>query len=103
MPSLNYLQFQNIPKLKTLPDFLRKTPLQHLVIKYDCPHLKGIVKQRSGEEWAKISHVPNIQQVGRCLPIAGSSVTLAPFPGFVDNRSAPQASNHAKPVRPMPF
>lgn len=61
MPSLNYLQFEKVPDLKTLPDFLRKTPLQHLVIKYNCPYLKRIVEQRSGKEWAKISHIPNIQ------------------------------------------
>lgn len=65
MPSLNYLQFDYVFELKTLPDFLRKTPLQHLVITGHCPHLERIVKQRSGEEWAKISHIPNIQQTER--------------------------------------
>ncbi|PRQ50234.1 putative P-loop containing nucleoside triphosphate hydrolase, leucine-rich repeat domain, L [Rosa chinensis] len=60
MPSLCRLVFFRCSKLGTLPDFLRKTPLQSVEVKF-CRILSGIVGDKTSEEWAKISHVPDIQ------------------------------------------
>ena len=60
MPSLQSLEITSCGRLTTLPDFLRKTPLQHLQIKI-CRALKERCREGVGEEWPKISHVPNIQ------------------------------------------
>ncbi|KAM2020887.1 hypothetical protein ACFX16_042973 [Malus domestica] len=60
MPCLSYLHISVCEGIKTLPDFLWKTPLQELIIKY-CPSLSERYKQDSGEEWPKISHIPNIK------------------------------------------
>ncbi|XP_062007862.1 putative disease resistance protein RGA1 [Rosa rugosa] len=61
MPSLSRLQFWTCSKLGTLPDFLRKTPLQTMIIGLGCPILRDRVRDKTSEEWAKISHVPDIQ------------------------------------------
>ncbi|TQD86982.1 hypothetical protein C1H46_027496 [Malus baccata] len=59
MPCLSSLQLDECPRLKTLPDFFRKTPLQTLDIRA-CGNLtKGCQKGR-GKEWPKISHIRNI-------------------------------------------
>ncbi|TQD76326.1 hypothetical protein C1H46_038132 [Malus baccata] len=60
MPCLSSLVIFNCGSLKTLPDFLCKTPLQELVI-HNCSRLADRCKQGSGEEWPKISHIPNIR------------------------------------------
>ncbi|KAB2627998.1 disease resistance protein RGA3 [Pyrus ussuriensis x Pyrus communis] len=60
MPCLSSLQICNCNGIKTLPDFLCKTPLQDLVIRV-CPSLSERCEQGSGEEWPKISHIPNIK------------------------------------------
>ncbi|CAN6582730.1 unnamed protein product [Malus baccata var. baccata] len=60
MPCLSSLEISLCPLLKTLPNFLCKTPLQDLIIK-DCLRLFKRCKQGSGEEWPKISHIPNIK------------------------------------------
>ncbi|XP_062007844.1 putative disease resistance protein RGA4 [Rosa rugosa] len=60
MPSLSFLQFHYCPKLGTLPDFLRKTPLLSLVHLYGSEILEDRVRDKTSEEWAKISHVPNL-------------------------------------------
>ncbi|XP_004306394.1 PREDICTED: putative disease resistance protein RGA3 [Fragaria vesca subsp. vesca] len=54
MPDLSTLEIENCYKLKTLPDFLWKTPLQNLSI-----NRSRIL--REGMEWHKISHIPNIK------------------------------------------
>ncbi|XP_048436206.1 putative disease resistance protein RGA3 [Pyrus x bretschneideri] len=59
MPCLSSLQISRCPQLKTLPDFLRKTPLQTLKISYSESLARGCRKGR-GNEWSKISHIPNI-------------------------------------------
>ncbi|KAM5578417.1 hypothetical protein ABKV19_008634 [Rosa sericea] len=61
MPSLSRLDFQLCYKLGTLPDFLRKTPLLQRVIIQGCPILEDRVRDKTSEEWAKISHVRDIQ------------------------------------------
>ncbi|KAB2628000.1 disease resistance protein RGA3 [Pyrus ussuriensis x Pyrus communis] len=60
MPCLSSLQINFCRGIKTLPDFLCKTPLQELFI-VGCPSLSERCKQDSGEEWPKISHIPNIK------------------------------------------
>ncbi|CAN6722078.1 unnamed protein product [Malus baccata var. baccata] len=59
MPCLSSLEIHYSEGIKTLPDFLWKTPLQELIIK-GCPRLSERYKKGSGEEWPKISHIPNI-------------------------------------------
>ncbi|XP_068312777.1 putative disease resistance protein RGA3 [Pyrus communis] len=60
MPCLSSLEISYCKGIKTLPDFLCKTPLQDLVIGV-CPSLSERCKHGSGEEWPKISHIPNIK------------------------------------------
>ncbi|KAM4118787.1 hypothetical protein ACJW30_03G008300 [Castanea mollissima] len=59
MPRLQHLSIWNCPKLKSLPNFLRTTPLQHLEIHF-CQILEERCRRGTGEEWPKISHIPNI-------------------------------------------
>ncbi|XP_050159703.1 putative disease resistance protein RGA4 isoform X1 [Malus sylvestris] len=60
MPCLSSLEIRYCKGIKTLPDFLCKTPLQDLIIE-DCPSLSERCEQGSGDEWPKISHIPNIK------------------------------------------
>nr|XP_023912068.1 putative disease resistance protein RGA4 [Quercus suber] len=60
MPRLQYLQIYNCPKLKSLPDFLPTTPLKNLEINWS-PILNECCKTEIGDQWPKISHIPNIQ------------------------------------------
>ncbi|XP_021826693.1 putative disease resistance protein RGA3 [Prunus avium] len=62
MPCLSSLRIGYCGLLKTLPNFLRNTPLKELVMGFDCRILaQGCRKGRGGREWPKISHIPNIQ------------------------------------------
>ncbi|KAM5578735.1 hypothetical protein ABKV19_008845 [Rosa sericea] len=68
MPLLSTLSIDYCPKLKTLPDFLRrKTPLLQNLIISRCPILSQSCKDRQGPEWSKISHIPNIQIDGKTV------------------------------------
>ncbi|XP_048444100.1 putative disease resistance protein RGA3 [Pyrus x bretschneideri] len=60
MPCLSSLEIWDCQGIKTLPDFLCKTPLQDFTIE-NCPMLSERCKQDSGEEWPKISHIRNIK------------------------------------------
>ncbi|XP_050159688.1 putative disease resistance protein RGA4 [Malus sylvestris] len=60
MPCLSSLKISFCKGIKTLPDFLCKTPLQDLSI-LECPMLSKRCEQSNGEEWPKISHIPNIK------------------------------------------
>ncbi|XP_048434561.1 disease resistance protein RGA2-like [Pyrus x bretschneideri] len=60
MPCLSSLEIRDCHHIKTLPDFLCNTPLQDLTI-YKCSTLSKRCEQGSGEEWPKISHIPNIK------------------------------------------
>ncbi|XP_030971472.1 putative disease resistance protein RGA3 [Quercus lobata] len=75
MPLLHSLQINHCPKLKSLPDFLRNTPLLELEINERPPLPKpgkgpplhkpdeegiGEDEEGIGEDWAKICHIPNI-------------------------------------------
>ncbi|CAB4272835.1 unnamed protein product [Prunus armeniaca] len=63
MPCLSSLRINCCYSLKTLPNFLRNTPLKELVIDegfYEIsPVAQGCRKGRG--EWPKISHIPNIK------------------------------------------
>lgn len=59
-PCLRYLHITDCPKLMALPHYLQRTQPQELVIN-SCPLLKQHVIERAGENWDKISHIPNIK------------------------------------------
>ena len=59
MPCLQKLEIWNCPKLKSLPDFLFKTSLQEFEVTGN-PILCERYQRGTGEDWAKISHIPNI-------------------------------------------
>jgi hypothetical protein len=60
MPRLQELSIDDCPKLKWLPDFLPTTQLKRLFI-YGCPILSQRYERETGEDWGKISQIPNIQ------------------------------------------
>ncbi|XP_070682830.1 putative disease resistance protein RGA3 [Malus domestica] len=59
MPCLSSLEIHFCSRLKTLPDFLQKTPLRTLGISH-CGNLARGCQKGKGKEWPKISHIPNI-------------------------------------------
>uniref|UniRef100_A0A7N2L7N6 Disease resistance protein RGA3 n=2 Tax=Quercus lobata TaxID=97700 RepID=A0A7N2L7N6_QUELO len=60
MPCLQRLEICDCPKLKSLPDFLFKTSLQEFwVDSYSI--LCKRYQRGTGEDWSKISHIPNIR------------------------------------------
>uniref|UniRef100_A0A2N9HBS1 AAA+ ATPase domain-containing protein n=1 Tax=Fagus sylvatica TaxID=28930 RepID=A0A2N9HBS1_FAGSY len=61
MPRLQQLQIHRCKDLKSLPDFLRTTPLLKELEINDCPILSKRCERGIGEEWPKISHIPNIK------------------------------------------
>ena len=58
MPRLRELIFWDCPKLKSLLNFFCTAPLQNLKMD-QCPILIVCCKRGIGEEWPKISHIPN--------------------------------------------
>ncbi|XP_016652151.1 PREDICTED: putative disease resistance protein RGA3 [Prunus mume] len=61
MPSLSSLQITDCRVLKTLPNFLRNTPLKELVIDEECSPALAQGCRKGRGEWPKISHIPNIE------------------------------------------
>ncbi|XP_030958410.1 putative disease resistance protein RGA3 [Quercus lobata] len=59
MPRLQNLEIRYCRDLKSLPNFLRTTPLQKLLIDF-CGIQEEHCKRGTGKEWPKISHIPNI-------------------------------------------
>lgn len=59
MPRLQKLEIIYCPKLEALPDFLHMTPLLELTL-HGNPFLGARYQRETGEDWPKISHVPNI-------------------------------------------
>ncbi|KAJ6889209.1 disease resistance protein RGA3 isoform X6 [Populus alba x Populus x berolinensis] len=60
MPQLRELMIVNCPLLRALPDYVLAAPLQELFIS-GCRNLrKRYGKEEMGEDWQKISHIPNI-------------------------------------------
>ncbi|KAL4636416.1 hypothetical protein ACB092_03G006600 [Castanea dentata] len=60
MPRLQKLTIRYCGELKSLPDFLRTTPLKELEID-DCPIIKKRCRRETGEDWHNISHIPIIK------------------------------------------
>ena len=60
MPCLQDLSINYCPKLKSLPDFLPTTPLKTLRIQGSLI-LSECCKAEIGDQWPKISHIPNIE------------------------------------------
>ncbi|XP_075656986.1 putative disease resistance protein RGA3 [Castanea sativa] len=60
MPRLQKLTIRLCGKLKSLPDFLRTTPLKELLIN-DCPIITKRCRRETGEDWRNISHIPVIK------------------------------------------
>ncbi|KAL4636431.1 hypothetical protein ACB092_03G007900 [Castanea dentata] len=60
MPRLQKLTIRNCGMLKSLPDFLRTTPLQELEIE-GCPIIQKRCRRETGEDWRNISHIPIIK------------------------------------------
>uniref|UniRef100_A0A2N9HWD2 AAA+ ATPase domain-containing protein n=1 Tax=Fagus sylvatica TaxID=28930 RepID=A0A2N9HWD2_FAGSY len=60
MPHLQHLTILDCRKLKSLPDFLRTIPLKELEINHSSI-LHERCQRGTGEEWPKISHIPNIK------------------------------------------
>ena len=66
MPRLQNLLIGNCPKLKSLPDFLPTTPSNNLEI-WSSPILSECCRTEIGDQWPKISHIPNIYIDGRSV------------------------------------
>ena len=60
MPHLQRLKIQYCKWLKSLPDFLRTTPLKELEI-CACPIIKKRCRRETGKDWHKISHIPIVK------------------------------------------
>ncbi|POO02860.1 LRR domain containing protein [Trema orientale] len=61
MPSLQNLVIWDCPRLQALPDFLQKTTTLKELSIHDSLILEEYYKRRTGKEWTKISHIPNIK------------------------------------------
>ncbi|KAF9664153.1 hypothetical protein SADUNF_Sadunf17G0126500 [Salix dunnii] len=60
LTSLSRLEIWHCSNLVSLPDELRRlSNLSQLIINY-CPYLTKRCKKEEGEDWPKISHIPNI-------------------------------------------
>ncbi|CAB4303505.1 unnamed protein product [Prunus armeniaca] len=60
MPCLHSLEIDSCFCIHVLPNFLKKTPLQNLMIT-ECKILQEHCRRERGKEWDKISHIPNIK------------------------------------------
>ena len=74
MPRLEDLHIWSCEKLKSLPNFLRATPLQKLEMRW-CSILKERCKRGTREEWPKISHIPNVEIDNEFVQRDGREVT----------------------------
>ncbi|ONI16281.1 hypothetical protein PRUPE_3G089200 [Prunus persica] len=61
MPCLSSLLIYDCGVLRTLPNFLRNTPLKKLVIDENYYPTLAQGCRKEGGEWPKISHIPNIK------------------------------------------
>ncbi|XP_031273955.1 putative disease resistance protein RGA3 [Pistacia vera] len=60
MPSLHYLNISYAPYLKKLPNYILQSPkLKQLEIEH-CPILRPRYEKGIGEDWHKISHIPDV-------------------------------------------
>ncbi|KAM4087764.1 hypothetical protein ACB094_07G020600 [Castanea mollissima] len=60
LTSLKYLHIWNCPNLLSIPDELQNLTALKILKIGGCPHLQKRCKKDSGEDWHKISHIPNI-------------------------------------------
>ncbi|KAM4097685.1 hypothetical protein ACJW30_07G020500 [Castanea mollissima] len=60
LTSLKYLHIWNCPNLMSIPDELQNLTALKILKIGGCPHLQKRCKKDSGEDWHKISHIPNI-------------------------------------------
>ncbi|XP_039115818.1 disease resistance RPP8-like protein 3 [Dioscorea cayenensis subsp. rotundata] len=60
MQCLKNLYLWNCPNLKMIPEGLKNVPLNQLVFVEIPEELMKRIKEKSGEDWYKIQHVPNI-------------------------------------------
>ncbi|XP_050159594.1 putative disease resistance protein RGA3 [Malus sylvestris] len=84
MPCLSSLDIIDCSQLTTLPDFLRKTPLQILHIIH-CGNLARGCQKGRGKEWPKISHIPNIYIDFERIVEAEDAVELPERPSTSDS------------------
>ena len=66
MPSLHSLEIGWCGNLKSLPDYLRNTPLKKLEI-WECTILEQRCERGIGDYWPNISHIPNIEIAGKVV------------------------------------
>ena len=67
MPLLHSLQICFCGNLKSLPDYLRNTPLLQKLEIWECPILEQRCERVIGDYWPHISHIPNIEIDGQLL------------------------------------
>ncbi|KAM1545693.1 hypothetical protein PS1_046533 [Malus domestica] len=58
--SLRKLAFNSCPKLLSLPEEMHRLTALTKVWIIDCPDLERRCQRDTGEDWPKISHVPNV-------------------------------------------
>ncbi|KAF3450285.1 hypothetical protein FNV43_RR06365 [Rhamnella rubrinervis] len=75
MPCLHSLTIFECNCLKSLPEFLKETPLQHLDV--DESRFLSESFRRSGKKWAHISHVPTIKIEDNYEKRDGNSIEYA--------------------------
>ena len=75
MPRLHSLTINCCHKLKSLPDFLQKIPLKELEI-ITSPIISKCCQRGTGEEWSKISHIPNIKIDYAYVQIDGCALSM---------------------------
>ncbi|XP_031263635.1 putative disease resistance protein RGA3 [Pistacia vera] len=64
MPSLHYLKIYEARRLRTLPNYILQSPtLKQLEIEY-CFTLSERYNKETGEDWHKISHIPDVSIKG---------------------------------------
>ncbi|KAL5555537.1 hypothetical protein UlMin_037773 [Ulmus minor] len=68
MPRLTTLSFCACGRLQALPDFLETTTTLKQLTMLESPILEECCRKRTGDEWNKISHIPNIKIVVRGMP-----------------------------------
>ncbi|KAL4607040.1 hypothetical protein ACB092_09G146900 [Castanea dentata] len=78
MPILQCLKICYCPKLRSLPNFLLATPLQKLEITYS-PIISKHCERGTGEDWRKISYIPNIKINDEYVQRDGYEVNLEEF------------------------
>ncbi|KAL0012901.1 hypothetical protein SO802_008009 [Lithocarpus litseifolius] len=85
MPLLRSLKIEGCGNLKSLPDYLRNTPLKELEIN-ECPILEQRCERGIGDYWPYISYIPNIKIDDKYVQRDGQ------LPDNIDSESQPSSS-----------